>query len=561
MKFLRNKNVLILVLIVLFGSVLRLWDIGKTPLSLTWDEVALGYNAYSIFETGRDEFGKGLPVVLRSFDDYKPAFYTYLIIPTYKMFGLNEFSVRLPSAIFGIFTLISVYFLIKKLFKREDIALLATFILAISPWHIQFSRIAFESNVGLALNIFAATFFLYGLKRHWMLIIAALFAGLSVHTYQSERVFTPLFILGLSIIYFKPLFTVPKKYLAASFIVGLLVVLPLVIYILGDSNALLRAKGTSIFNDNMVLLHDNAKRNEFNIETGNEIGKILDNRRVVYAKSVIEGYLVHFSPNWLLRGDIARHHAPEMGLIYIWEFPFILIGIYTLLFSKFDKRAKYFIFFWFLLAPIPASITTGVPHAVRTLNFLPTWQIFSALGLIATAIKVSSIEYQVSSLPAMLRKALRAGIKLKYIIIALFLGFAVFNFIYFLNQYFVQANYFHAKDWLYGHKEVMREVIKREGNFKNVVITNKEPFDKSYMYFLFYSKFSPQKYQESGQESGNFFTNQKFNKYSFRKINWAEDEKTTDTIFVGLPSEISPKAATLTIYYPDGTAVVVISER
>ena len=391
--FLENKKIklIVLTIIIVIGAVLRLWQLGAVPSSIDWDEASLGYNAYSIFETGKDEFGKTLPVVLRSFDDYKPALYAYLIIPSYKIFGLNEFPVRFPSAIMGILTLISVYFLVRKLFQKENIALLTTFLLAISPWHIQFSRIAFESNVGLALNIFAATFFLYGLKKHWMLIFAAIFAGLSVHSYQSDRVFTPLFILGMLIIYFKSFIKVPKKYIVSAFVVGLIIILPLVIYICSDSNVLLRAKGTSVFSDNMVLLKDNAKRNEFNIESSNELGKIIDNRRVVYARSVLENYLSHFSPNWLLRGDIARHHAPEMGLIYIWEFPFILIGIYILLFSKFDKRAKYFIFFWFLLAPIPASITTGVPHAVRTLNFLPTWQIFSALGLIATYSAVSSI--------------------------------------------------------------------------------------------------------------------------------------------------------------------------
>lgn len=549
MIFTKKLNLRLFFLILIIGAFIRLWDIGNTPNSLTWDEVALGYNAYSIFETGKDEFGKPFPVVMRSFDDYKPAFYTYLIIPTYKVFGLNELSVRLPSAIMGILTLVSVYYLIKKLFRKENIALLTMFMMAISPWHIQFSRVAFESNVGLALNIFAATFFLYGLKKHWMLLLSALCAGLSVHTYQSDRVFTPLFVLGMIIIYFKPFIQVPKKYIFGAFLLGVLVVLPLAIYILNDSNALLRAKGTSVFSDNTVLLHDNAKRNEFNIQTGNEIGKILDNRRVVYFKSVIEGYLVHYSPNWLLRGDIARHHAPEMGLIYIWEFPLILVGIYILLFSKFNSRTKYFMFFWFLLAPVPASITTGVPHAVRTLNFLPTWQLITALGLITAYGAVSSIKYRVLSL------------NVKYVLFTLFILFALFNFVYYLNQYFVQQNYFHARDWLYGHKQAVQEVIKRENNFKNVVVTNKEPFDRSNMYYLFYSMFPPAEYQKSGPSSGGFAVYPEFGKYSFRPINWKEDELLTDTLIIALPNEIPPKAVTQTIYYPDGTPAVVISER
>ncbi len=559
--FFENKKikVILLTVIILIGTVLRLWQLGSVPLSLTWDEVALGYNAYSIYETGKDEFGKTLPVVLRSFDDYKPALYTYLIIPTYKIFGLNEFAVRLPSAILGILTLICVYFLTKKLFKREDVALLTTLLLAISPWHIQFSRIAFESNVGLSLNVFAATFFIYGLKRPWMLIFSAIFAGLSIHTYQSERVFTPLFMLGMLLIYFKPFIKLPKKYIIAAFVAGIIVVLPFVIYMLSDSNALLRAKGTSIFNDNMVLLRDNAKRNEYNIENNNYLGKVLDNRRVVYAKNIIDGYLSHFSPNWLLRGDIARHHAPEMGLIYIWEFPFILIGIYMLLFSKFNKRTKYFIFFWFLLAPLPASITTGVPHAVRTLNFLPTWQIFTALGLISAMGLVSSMQYPAVGEARNWRRVF--SIRLKHIMLGLFTGFVIFNFIYYLNQYFVQQNYFHAKDWLYGYNQMFSEVLKREGNFEKVVISDKEPMDKSYMFFLFFSKFPPEKYQASEPVSGNFLTNQQFDKYSFRPINWSEDSSTQDTLFVGLPSEIPVTEAVFTVYYPDGEPAMVMAER
>jgi len=548
-NFINNKKILLFIFILFLGSFLRLWQLGATPLSLTWDEVALGYNAYSIFETGKDEFGKSFPVVLRSFDDYKPALYTYLIIPSYKVFGLNEFSVRLPSAIMGILTLIGVYFLVKKLLRREDIALLTMLIMAISPWHIQMSRIAFESNVGLAFNVFTALFFLYGLKKYWMLILAAIFAGLSVHTYQSDRVFTPLLVLGMAIIFIKPLMMVPKKYIAISIITGLLIVMPLVIYILNDSNALLRAKGTSVFSDNFILLQDNVKRNEFNIQTNNELGKIIDNRRIVYLKTTLDGYLAHFNPNWLLNGDIARHHAPEMGLIYIWEFPFILIGIYILIFSKFENRTKYFIFFWFLIAPLPASITTGVPHALRTLNFLPTWQIFTALGLIATYGVVSSLKYQVLS------------IKIKYILIILFSGFTVFNFLYYLNQYFVQTNYFHAEDWLYGHKEVMNEVIAKEDGFSQVIITNREPFDRSNMYYLFYSMYSPEKYQNSKQFSGGFGISHNFDKYIFRSINWEQDRALSNTLFVGLPSEIPEKEATQIIYYPNGKAAAVIVER
>ena len=109
---------IILIGIVILAAVLRLWQLGNIPPSPDWDEVALGYNAYSIMQTGRDEFGKFIPVVLRSFDDYKPALYAYLTIPSILIFGLNTFAVRLPSAIFGIISVIATYFLAKELFSN-----------------------------------------------------------------------------------------------------------------------------------------------------------------------------------------------------------------------------------------------------------------------------------------------------------------------------------------------------------------------------------------------------------------------------------------------------------
>src|SRR5271170_7064405 len=93
----KKFSVSVLTLILVLGLALRLWQLGAVPPSPDWDEVALGYDAYSIMHTGRDEFGAFLPSVLRSFDDYKPALYAYLAIPTVAVFGLTTFAVRLPS--------------------------------------------------------------------------------------------------------------------------------------------------------------------------------------------------------------------------------------------------------------------------------------------------------------------------------------------------------------------------------------------------------------------------------------------------------------------------------
>ena len=244
----KKKSYLLLFGILILASLLRVWALGSVPPSPDWDEVALGYNAYSLLQTGRDEYGEQLPIILRSFGDYKPALYAYLAIPFIGLFGLDTFAVRLPSAIFGILTVLAVFFLIKELAKREDVALLSALVLAISPWHIQFSRVAFETNIGVSLSIFAALFFLYGLRKNIFLFLSAICLGLGLYAYQSEKVFVPLFALGLIIIFFKELRQVKRNFLIGAVCVGLIISLPMLVSMLGDSTTLLRARDVSVFN-------------------------------------------------------------------------------------------------------------------------------------------------------------------------------------------------------------------------------------------------------------------------------------------------------------------------
>ena len=144
------KKSLLIAFVILLAFVLRFYHLNLTPSSLYWDEVSLGYNAYSILKTGRDEHGKFLPFTnFTAFGDYKPPGYIYAAVPAIAVLGFNEFSVRFPSAFFGVLTVAITYLLTKRIFRREKIALFAGFFLAISPWHIQFSRGAFEANVGL----------------------------------------------------------------------------------------------------------------------------------------------------------------------------------------------------------------------------------------------------------------------------------------------------------------------------------------------------------------------------------------------------------------------------
>src|SRR3989338_2494683 len=133
------------------------------PPHLTYDEAALGYSAYSILKTGRDEYGQLLPVIFKSFGDFKPGLYVYLTAQSVAIFGLTEFAVRFPSALAGIFSVWLIYLIVKKIFD-EKLALISAFIASVTPWLIYFSRGAWEVNVSLTLTLAGIYFFLKSLQ-------------------------------------------------------------------------------------------------------------------------------------------------------------------------------------------------------------------------------------------------------------------------------------------------------------------------------------------------------------------------------------------------------------
>ncbi len=551
----------ILIGIIVLAVFLRFWQLGKVPISPDWDEAALGYNAYSILKTGRDEYGIFLPRELRSYDDYKPPLYAYLTIPSIAAFGLNVWSVRLPSAVMGTLAVIGTYFLVLKLFEDEkekekskilgirvtSLALLTTFFLAISPWHLQFSRIAFEANSGLTLNILGIVAFLYGITSlPWMAVSAFLF-GLSLYAYHSERVFVPLLLLSLVILWRKELFRDWRKVLVAV-VIGLMTVAPL-LPVVTDKTAMTRLQGTSPLSDTTGLLMRTVKKIEEDQKSGNKFGVIFDNRRIVYVKTLIDGYISHFSFNWLfLTGDNDRHHAPDNGILYLWELPFVLWGILAV--YRRGGRTSKLLFTWVLIAPIAASPTGGTPHAIRTLVFLPTFQIFSAFGLL---LAVSRLRGLLSRGPTWKRVAFAAvgsGIVI----------FAMFDIVFYFHMYYHQMNREYSQNWQYGYAQAVQYAEVHKGKYEKIVVST--ALEQPHMFFLFYTKYDPAKYlAQGGTASGGFKEiRNHFDKYEFRPIgNWAKENHNGETLYIGTPKEI-PTGAQYSIYYLDGQEAMRIAE-
>ncbi len=134
-----------LLLILLLAAGLRLYQLGVYPQIFDQDEQVMGYDAWSLWQTGHDHHGALLPVFFQTFDDYVPPVSNYITAPFVGILGLDQATTRLPMALMGIATVGLVALLGRRWFGAPA-GLAAALFLAIDPWHVNYSRIAFPSD-------------------------------------------------------------------------------------------------------------------------------------------------------------------------------------------------------------------------------------------------------------------------------------------------------------------------------------------------------------------------------------------------------------------------------
>ena len=506
------KTKILFISILILTIFLRFYDLGSNPPSLDWDEASLGYNAYSLLETGKDEYGISWPINLKSFGDYKPAAYVYLTLPSIALLGLNELSVRLPSALFGVLTVISFYGITSALFKNKKnktrIALTATVLLALSPWHIQFSRIAFEANIGLSFFVAGLCMLLYSKKTPITIPVGFLFWVLSLYSYHSMRLFVPLFFIG-TFWYFKSVFFLYRRWFAVGIVLGCIALVPLLqSYVDPETRA--RFQAVNIFSN---LNIEEAEKKQIDTLNHDVVGRVVHTQKFNQVRTIAKNYLDHFDLNFLfLKGDeYGRHGAVDMGLLYLVELPFLLLGIVYL--YKRHRRTAYLCLAWMILAPIPSAITEGTPHAVRFLTILPLPYVVIAVGIV---------------------EFLHTRIPFKKVGASLFVCIFSINIAYYLSLYFIHTPVEASQDWQYGYKQVIDYLRKHERNYSKIVITN--AYDQPYVYLLFYTPVDPRAYQRQTTNPSQAFRS--FEKYEFRKIDWNSDQQLSDTLLVVAPDEL-----------------------
>jgi 4-amino-4-deoxy-L-arabinose transferase-like glycosyltransferase len=537
----RQIHVLLFFLILFVAIFFRFYKLSSVPPSPSLDEVSIGYNAYSILHTGKDEYGYQLPLLLRAYDDWRPALYVYFVIPFVQLFGLTFWAVRLPSVLLSLATVIATYFLAKEIFQKykqkSSIGLLAMFLLTISPWHIYISRLGHEVNAGVSVLVFAALFFMIALhhqSKKWMIFVSSFLFSLSFYTYQSEKVFTPLIVITFVFLFWKQLWQM-KKYLIISCAIFIIVTIPIFKASISPEG-LTRLQGTSAFSNLENISAENAKQVLLAKQHHNVFGEFINNRRLIPVKIFFSNYISHFNPFWLYsNGGADSFKAPGLGLFYWFELPLVLIGIVFLAKSSFEKKTKLVLFFWIIISFIAPSITTQSPHAMRSFNVLPIPQIIEACGLVVLFLILKNRV-------------------IKIVVFLFFFFFIITGITQFYHQYFYVFPKEQSQSFQYALSSALSYEKKVGNSYDHIVVSNTDNLYQSYMFYLFINIYDPQKYlNNKGTPSGGFAQIHTINTVTFRPILWNKEKKDPHTLYIGNPNDFPGNTSILQkFYYLDG---------
>lgn len=317
----KSKKDFYIFIILFIGIILRIYGLGKYPMGLNQDEASAGYDAYSLLKYGIDRNGISYPVYLISWGSGQNALYSYLCMPFIALFGLNEFSIRLPMALFGCITLIVIYFLSKSIFNINT-TMIITFFFAICPWHILKSRWALESNIFPDMILLSAFFLSLYIKkkRKRYIFIASLILGLSAYSYGTSYLFIPVFAIITVIILIKKR-QIDLKTLFLSISIAFITALPILLFVIINTFDM----------EQMKLFFLTIPK--LNVSRHMEISSVFSDD---FVKETYSNFIETMSILVNQNDGLIWNGIEFYGTTYVVSLPFTVIGIYAF----FSKKMK-----------------------------------------------------------------------------------------------------------------------------------------------------------------------------------------------------------------------------
>ncbi|MCK9187210.1 MAG: glycosyltransferase family 39 protein [Candidatus Colwellbacteria bacterium] len=360
----KETRIWLLAGILIIASFFRLYNLKEVPPGLYPDEAMNGNNAVEVAETGN----------IKSFypeNNGREGLFINIQALFIKTLGENEpWVLRSVSALFGIASVLGIYFLASELLKenknRHAVAILSAFLMAGSFWHILFSRIGFRAIMAPAFLIWSAYLLLTSFQKEkwkWLLysLSGGFIYGLGLHSYIAYRA-TPIIIAVPFLFFFiKAIKKRSIKKFAAislSFIAGTLIAAyPLISHFTANPEDFFgRTSQISVFSSETPI-------KDLAINTAETIA------------------MFNFSgdANW-------RHNFSGYPELSVLVGIFFIIGLVLSVKKVFTNPKKsmpeWLIGTWLIVSLLPVVISNeGIPHALRAILAIPPAMILAAIGM------------------------------------------------------------------------------------------------------------------------------------------------------------------------------------
>lgn len=520
-----------LLIVFIIALVLRFYRLGEIPNGLYQDETAIGYNAYSILLTGKDEHNVPWPLYFKSFGDQKLPVYIYLTTIPIKLFGLTAAAVRLPSAAFGFLTVVLFFFYLRALTKNETLALVATGLLAVNPWHVFYSRATFEVSLALFFLLAGAL----ALQKR-ALLASVLFFLVAFYSYNLTRLLAPLLFFSLLFFHRKQMAAVSKREVFMTCAISAILLVPFLVTITAGGGAA-SAAGTLITTSAAVQA-PLVEFRSYMIQLPQVTAKLFFNSWILTFWQYVTNIASYFSvPFFFLTGPAHGNHGiGTSGLFYLIELPFLLLGIVAIL------REKAFwvrhLVLWAGATIAVAALTREAPHATRSFFLVVPMITVIARGLITNR-----------------KNALTLAVCI----------FFLWNIAYYYSSYFIRFPVAYAKSWRSADKDLSLYIKNEEKKYDRIIFDTHAGF--IYSSLLFYTGYAPGNFQATARwapdDNEGFSRLISFGKYEFRKVDWAADYGAGKNTLIVTSPDRKPETVSpvMTFSYPKRPVVIALTQQ
>ncbi len=476
-----------LLLVILFlGAAARIYAFGSVPAGLNQDEASSGYDAYALLHYGIDRSGFHNPVFLVGFGSGMSALPSYLAMPFFLLFGVSVAALRAPTILIGILALPALYLLVRRTGDRT-LALLATFLLAISPWHIMDSRWTL-AGVLPNLVVFGVLALCIGRERPRALLWAAVFFALTLYEYAPAYLFTPVFLVFASLFFLRNRPASWRPFVAAGGLLGVLV-LPIVLTV-----AVNQFKLGSIETPLLSVPRLPSTPRYQTISTlfgGSGATGIGDNLHAFW-RVLVTG-----------NDGLIWNAIPGYGYLYRAALPLAVLGLVATLARRrfWTSEVEFFFLAWLAAAVVLAAVE---PININRVNvvFIPII-FFVAVGIRTIAVQI--VPFAVGSRPTAVAR----------VVLAAFVAYYLVSFAYFTRAYFGASYRAQIGDAFFAH---FGDAINRAASATTGPLCVTDHVNEPYIFVLFYRKLDPHlfehtvQYENPGAEFQNVAT---FDRYTF----------------------------------------------